>query len=317
MSRMIQIDVPTADPLPKPRKALPLLFPQHAFSGSPRGSSFYSRLLRCAREHALGKKLRPILDDEALTVGSLFHLVLEVYYSALMQLKYPYTSEQKFAAEREAAQVLSLISMEPGYEETFATVSRLARAYFDEYRETDQWEIIAPEMTVGVTAPFTFTARLDLVVRDHGKPGKPLAVVEHKTARAITPDLVSGYQLSLQILGQAYLWQNVIKPKYPGERFEGIIVNIITKHVTPRFLRVPAFPSQDHLEEFAKAISAYDALEVAYAVLGHPPDFTKCSGAARGYKQCSFYDICWSHPKLDVEMPPPGFVLGDAPEDVP
>jgi len=306
---MIEIDV--GDPLPAPRRHLKLIYPQGVFAGSARGSSYYSRLLRCPREHALTHlaKLQPIRDNEALTVGSLFHLVLEVYYNSLQPLTYPYTSEQRFAAEQRAMNLLNTLADEPGYADTFATVSRISRAYFDEYRDHDQWEVLAAEISAEVSTPIVYSARLDLLVRDHSKAGHALLIVEHKTCRAITPDLVSGYQLSLQIMGQAYLWGKVLRQEFPKERFDGILINLTSKHATPRFLRIPVFPSQDHLDVFEFAVTSYGHLEVAYAALGYPPDFTKCSGAPRGYTTCQFYEVCFSHPKLDVEFPPPGFLV--------
>src|SRR5574341_491440 len=62
------------------------------------GSSYYKRLIRCPREHALYQigGLRTARDREHLTVGWLFHFGLEVFYRRLM------VGDNKLLAERAA-----------------------------------------------------------------------------------------------------------------------------------------------------------------------------------------------------------------------
>lgn len=313
-------------------------------SASPRGSTYYSRARRCPREHGLYHlvKIVPKADKEALTLGWLFHYALEAYYRAIQIAQQgpdfaKYTAAEKeenfklvradyrgqllvsiTAVAREAAMAsVRMFATEPGYEETYAQLVKMLDGYFEEYM-SDRWYIVAIEEQLASAKPFEYTARLDLVVID--LDADVLRVVEHKSARSFTADLIAGYQLNLQIMGQAWLLLRCVKlDAYPT--FDGVTVNLTSKHKTPQFMRVPCAVSPEHLQAFEQSMLAWNRLTSAFAKEGWPQDFTKCSGFARGYTMCAYYDLCYSRPAAGLDTiaeevqkdgPPLGFRVRDA-----
>lgn len=307
-----------------PGEVLGLYTPYGA--ASPRGATYYARILRCAREHALANvaKLRPQVLDEGLSTGFLWHAALEAYYRHLQKVQ----AERGIAwarthkrgadaitlsdAERAAFAVVDKLRQEPGYEEAFATLSRMLRAYFE--LVTDHWYVLAVEEQLVLYHPIVYSARLDLVVIDMGESpeGDVVRIIEHKSARAITSDLLAGYQLNLQVLGQAYLYLRCVDTtRYP--RLGSIVISITSKTKVPNVVRVQVVPTARGLEAFERAVQSYGKLAELQEAQGYPPNLTVCSGALRGFRSCPYYALCFAEPDLDVarlatEDPPPGFV---------
>ena len=283
---------------------------------SPAGNTFWKTMRRCPREHALQHlaKLQPLeRDDEALTVGLLFHRALEYYYRALME---------NDGEEPEAAAWHSIAAFadEPGYEDTYPEVERMLAGYLQLYREQDQsWQILAVEETLSyheapghaartqterlaskaeaqLDSAVRYTARLDLVVVDEGRTW----LVEHKTARSISADLRDGYQLDQQILGQVWLYRQCVdQDAYPP--LAGVLVNITTKHKPPRCERIQVCPSPAHLAAFERSFRAWAAMESVFAELGWPKALGNCHGSARFFRRCPYFDICHGQPSASVE----------------
>lgn len=300
---------------------------------SRRGSTYWKSLYTCPREFAFRNVLgfKPIHSSEALTVGWLYHYVLETYYQAIYNWqqqkcerpKKPYNASTRLAWEnywwgnanaamQESIAVVDPIMNEPGYRDTWATLERLFGHYFDTNWKTDRWEVIAVEETLEYEdARFNFTARLDLIVRDWAFPSA-MWIVEHKSARLITRDLIDNYQMDLQILGQNFLIQNCLDLReYP--ELKGTLVQITTKQTNPRFERIEAFPSQRHIAEFADSMQSWSRLRGFFEGEAWPKALGKCAGAPRGYTKCDYYDICHDQPDMTVDDfaksgPPMGYV---------
>ena len=283
---------------------------------SPRGSTFYKSMLDCPREHGLMYQigLSPKQKAEALTVGWLFHHGLELYYKHIFDFQkeyrkgYQYNSpgylkenDYFWAAEPDAAIVawnaILPISEEPGYADTWKTVSHLLDRYFDRYMKTDRWHIVAIEETLEFWGAhlglFDYTTRLDLLI--HDMKDDRLWNVEHKSAKMITAELIDYYDLDLQIVGQVWTLQKTVDlTKYP--RYGGTRVNIVTKHKETQFVRHDVLPSPMHVESFERVMLDQVKLRPIYQKMGWPKSLGHCSGYARGYSKCQFYELCREHP---------------------
>lgn len=300
-------------------------------SGSPRGATYWRRVLRCPREHALATIARivPERTSEALSLGWAYHQALEAYYRAVLawhgtdlggervtaiRCGAPEWHQARAEAQRAAWRVVHAFEREPGYEEFHATLSRAVAAYLDVAAE-EKWAVLAVEETLAVVRPAPYTARLDLVAVALGAtPEEDVTwVVEHKTARGIGADTLSGYQLDLQTLGQAYLWTRCVdQGAYPPCR--GVKVAITSKAKTPQHIRVDAIFGDQHLEAFEWSLEAAAAQERALEAHGYAPNFSACAGAVRGYSRCAYYDLCFAQPRMDVhdirhDDLPPGFMV--------
>jgi hypothetical protein len=301
-------------------------------AASPRGNSYYSRALRCSREHALASvvRLRPKRDDDALTTGWLGHHALEAYYRVIQQRQQAEGIEwartqpggvdpaTRALAEEAAYASVAPMAREPGYEDTFNVLMTCLRSYFD-FCRADRWFILAVEEQLASTHPILYTARLDLVVVEMGNtPDEDRVLLpEHKFLRAITGDTLSGYQLHLQTLGQAWLYLRCVDvSQYP--RFAGVLVNITSKTKVPKHMRVEVPPTAQGMQAFERAVRGYEEMLDTAQRLNYPPNFTVCSGATRGFRSCQFYHLCFSAPDLSVERlleesePPFGFVRDES-----
>lgn len=305
---------------------------------SARGSTYWSRLMTCPREHALHTiaKLRPERTSSALTSGFVFHHAMEVYYRHLMECQRPWRKQaladlavegsypipadedraHKLAAAQAARSAMTPFDEEPGYETMMEQIHRMLDGYFD-LALFDQHMVIAVEEDLEYKRRgLVYTARIDGLILDYGDR-KGLWVLEHKTAKALNESLLEGYQLNLQILGQAWLFKNVFDTtKTPVYR--GVLVQIITKTQTPKYTRIHVAPSPAHLATFEKSLRAWAKIEKAYDRAGWPHDFTKCAGYSRGYSRCAFYNLCQVQPDATIEAlradPPPGYQLAIEPQ---
>ena len=306
--------------------------------GSPFGSTKYKRRRLCPFEDALVQiaRLRPLRNHEPLDVGWLVHAALQRYYEAFLPVHREPPTMDRFKetaawqqylwgarpqAEAAARAVVEALKAEPNYAATYDTVSNVVAHYVDHYRASDQWSILAPEETLTyeqeLAKPFVFTdekgneirqthfrysARLDCLIQrfDPGKEG--LWIVEHKTASMINDNLLTGYQLDMQILGQAWLFRRCVDTSaLPDVPFKGVIVNIMSKAKKPKFERVEVMPSEFHLREFERSTRQWAFMNACFETAGYPRALGSCAGALRGYSKCSYYDLCHSHPEWTVD----------------
>lgn len=276
------------------REDITVLLPEVNTGPSPRGSSYYKTLLACPREWALTylAEIRPEITGEALTYGLLWHLCLEKLYKNML------SKEGDPVAC--AYEPIDAIKSEAGYQQFYDMLSRMLDGYLEQFWEVDQltWTILAIEETLIYEGEFTYSTRLDLVVHDEND--NLLWLVEHKSAKMLNAHLLDSYQLDMQILGQIWLLQNCVDlSKYP--RFGGTKVNIATKQATPQFTRLDIHPSKYHLQAFEKSLQAWNQARAFYKSQGYPMALGHCSGYARGYGRCIFYELCHGNPTVSAE----------------
>lgn len=301
-----------AKPDPERRPAADVVGATDA-GASSRGSTFYKSLLMCPREHGLAyeARFRPAATSEPLTLGWLHHHCLELYYTAIFEAG-GLTSNREARREgmRRAYAAIEAVEAEPGYTATAGALRRMVDGYFEQYDGQDNWKVLAVEETLQYQGGFEYTARLDLIIEDLDDGG--LWIVEHKSARSVTADLIDNYQMDMQILGQVWLLHACVDLSQYA-RFMGVRVNIVTKHKEPRFARVDVCPSRYHLAAFEQSISQWVQVRTVMESLQWPQAFGHCSGFSRGYGKCQFYEVCHGHPELGIEdwkqqdEPPEGF----------
>lgn len=289
---------------------------------SPRGSSYYRSVMICPREHALRYEygVESEGSSDALATGSVFHKGMEVYYRTIMAHQQaidaaggPRDDHYYFGAQMDAQKAawtaIGVIANEPGYEEVYATASRLMEAYFERYWNMDRWRVVAVEETLRVTdGGFDYSARLDLLVEWNGR----LWIVEHKTAKSVSVDSLDHYDMDIQTLGQQWLLERCVDLSQ-FEPLAGILVNITTKHKTPQFFRKEVCPSNAHLGMFEEAVGGLITLRAGMKRLNWPRFLGHCSGIARGYSKCQYFDPCRNWPSWTAQQiaanPPEGFVV--------
>lgn len=281
---------------------------------SPTGSTYYKTLFSCPREFALWKIAQIERDPkaEALTTGWLWHYCLETYYKKIQEwqvsCKAPKTSDEYlFGGNKKAMDAAYCIVQEladqEGYEDMYRKIMSMLTFYFTTYDRLDRWRIIAVEETlIYKSGLFEYSVRIDLIVEDLDRGG--MWIIEHKSAAALTADLLEGYQLDLQILGQVWILPKTLDLKqYPP--FLGALINIVTKPKTQnsaiKVARPEVNPNRMHQEAFVRSVSSWIRLRPKFAEEKWPQALGHCAGAARGYSRCQFYDICHGFPQLSVK----------------
>jgi hypothetical protein len=306
---------------PTPRRRLGIVADLKDTGASPFGSTYYKRLLACPREFAFHSVIGfvPEVLSDALSTGWLFHHCLEKHYCCVQahQQRYPTVVDDPgyfWGGEHEgmaqAYQALAPFEGEVGYEKVAGDVRRMLDAYFERYVRRDKWRILAVEETITYQGEFDYSTRLDLLIEDLERGG--MWIVETKTARAITQELLDNYQLDLQILGQVWLVKKCVDlTQYP--RFQGVKINIATKHAQPQLVRTDVAPSDGHLKAFYDSQVSWSRLRSVMEKLGWPQSLGHCAGYARGYSRCTYFDLCHGQPRMSVaqwagEEPPYGFL---------
>lgn len=321
--------------------------------GSPFGSTRYKTRRLCPFEDGLVTvaKLRPSRNHEALDLGWVVHQGWETYYQTIKDYQSTWdgvpskmSARKEFfygalpEAERAALDTVDTFKKVENYGGTWEAASRIISHYVDHYRREDMWEVLAVEETLiyeeelpepivlfnsdGSEAVrqthFRYSARLDAVIVEH-TPGRSngLQIVECKTAKMISEDLLHGYQQDMQILGQQWLLERCVDlDAYPP--FKGVCVNIASKHKTPQFERVSCIGSPYHLQAFEDSTRRWALANLFLGELNYPKALGSCAGALRGYSRCTYYDLCHAYPERTIqdfaELPPPdGFYRDEQP----
>lgn len=134
-------------------------------------------------------------------------------------------------------------------------------------------------------------------------------ILEHKSATSATEDLLGGYQMDMQTLGQVWLLKQQDLRGLP--HFKGVLVNIATKGKVTELHRVPVCPSADHLKMFERSMQQLNTTLNIWEDMGWPQHLGNCTGGGRYFSTCQFFDICHSFPLASVEQvaeaPPFGF----------
>lgn len=285
-------------------------------SASPRGSTYYKTFQSCPRQFYLSYVLKwaPEVPADPLTIGLVWHYCLERYYRAIMQHQqkaskpkpdspgWLWGGANKGAAD--AYELLNKLHNAFGYAEIAGIVRKMLDHYLDSFDRRDRLRILAVEETLIYDGDDPYTCRADMIVEDYDRGG--LWFWEHKSAQGLTDDLLSAYDMDLQVLGEWWLIDTLLdKDEYPPLR--GVIVNIQTKPklVTSETLlkahRHEVCPSPGHVRSFERTIGTRKVMVEAAKAVGWPMYFGNCAGAARGYSKCPFYDLCHDFPDQTAE----------------
>jgi PD-(D/E)XK nuclease superfamily protein len=311
---------------------------------SPRGSTYYKTFQHCPFEFYVSVicGLRPEREAEPLTIGLLWHYLLELYYKAIREHQLATREDRRDpnwlygGANKGADQVYGMIDKlraAQGYVEIADIAQRMFDGYLERYDRRDPVRVIAMEETLcfqSVPAEkrkrtkdkvkrklpivdaasleiIDFSTRLDLVVEDFDRGG--MWVREHKSCRSITDDLLSSYGLDLQVLGEIWALVHCVDlSQYPP--LQGVVVNLASKAKEPKYYHHAVALSDAHLKNFQKTIATRPRMLELAATLGWPKYLGNCAGFARGYSTCSFYSLCHDWPTLEVTPdsdPPPGY----------
>lgn len=314
---MARIQLRVRNPKATPqREALYQVLQVKNSGASPRGSTYYKTFQSCPRQFYIKYVLRwvPAIPSDALTIGLVWHYCLERYYRAIMlhqQKSKPRPNDPAWLwggcneGARQAYDLLDQLAAAFGYKEISGIVRKMLDHYLDAHDRRDRLRILAVEETLAYWGDDPYTCRADMIVEDYDRGG--MWFWEHKSAHGLTDDLLSAYDMDLQVLGEWWLLSVVIdKDSYPPLR--GVIINIQTKPKTDtsdtalKSHRHEVCPSAAHIRGFNNTIGTRKIMLEAAEQAGWPMYFGNCAGAARGYSKCEFYDLCHDFPDSDAKQ---------------
>jgi hypothetical protein len=251
--------------------------------GSGRGWSRWKLLQQCPYAYHLRYVQKLDLSEfesPALAVGSLVHAWAAVHYLGQMSEAFAVTPEDlKNEVEKQGANPAFLYK---------------AWAVFDAYRahyEEDYHEPLAVEYTVE-DVKTNNTCRYDLIARTRNPPESVtpgVYIVEHKTSSNLSEDVVDGWSIDGEILGEMAFWQRNGLDKKFG-KLTGLIVNILVKTKQPQFHRTFVAPVSVHTKAHIRNLAYMTELEKTLRKARKWPQFFgSCIGR---WGKCAFYTHC-------------------------
>lgn len=221
----------------------------------------------------------------ALELGALFHSMLAMHYS--QNIKSPLFPTPYALAERVAALGGNLAIVDEA--------KRLYAAYYNQYGNPQDEGISTIAVELGAGIEGIHTCRYDLLAerKDAG-----VWIIEHKTASSETRQVLEGWWLDGEILGEVYAYKLSGLDKVYGP-LVGVCVNITFKTKVPKFRRVEVVVTDDLVEAFARDIAWWKGSRSACKSTGVWP--RKLQGCISRYDTCTFFDHCRNADATDSE----------------
>lgn len=239
-----------------PRSWEEVLTPEEKLGGpSPFGSSKWNDFKNCPYLYELKyvRRYRPETYNTALEVGGLFHEALARYFAGRLDgASFKECKARAYDIVNRAGDPAPDIS---------SRVRVLLDHWMTMYHRTEYSfadRVIAVEILVEKGTPFTYSARLDLVLEWRGG----VEIMDHKTARIYDSNMLMSYRLEPQFLGHMWLWEGSPQEERYGP-LKKYTVDLITKTKIPTIdlVDVPIRPHkikqwdhemQDHWRWFQK-----------------------------------------------------------------
>lgn len=212
---------------------------------SPTGNSYYSVFEQCPYKWWVQfvKRMKPDYPRPPLEIGGLFHECRARYYNAYLDNYAAYEDDEideKELDDRCLNAVFELLDRcDSVVPQTSKEVRRLIRGWITVYgpetAQDDRHETIDVEALVEVDRGFPYSTRFDRIAWSEELDGP--VIMEIKTASRLTEDLVSGYKMDPQFLGQQYCWRHSKWYRKYGP-LKAFVVDLTVKTKELRFQRI-------------------------------------------------------------------------------
>jgi hypothetical protein len=247
------------------------------FLGGPtaHGNSWWQDFTRCPRRFYLAhvKRLRGEGANNALEIGGLMHEAAARYHTSGPAAAWELVDK--------AAEVTPVVALE---------VRRLLSAWLMHYGEAGLRPrpiARAVELELGVEVPFPYTTRVDNVSVVDGQ----VVIYEMKTAGRLTSDLLHGYELNSQFLGQKYLWKACGYDRTWGP-LHGFVVDLVVKTKQVQLEEVHVEIPDVNVREWAKNMRVLWGQMGQCAAYGVWPQHL--SNCVTYNRLCRFHRLCSS-----------------------
>lgn len=210
----------------------------------------------------------------ALELGALYHTALALHYSVgtIAIAVTPFAFLERVRAVGGDGVIID-------------ECKRLYSAYFDKYgnAHNEGFAPLAIEFPAGI--PGTHTCRFDMLAKHEGVTKN----IEHKTASRETRDVLEGWWLDGEIIGQHYAYKlSGLEAKF-GPLFS-TVVNLTIKTKEPKFRRIEVVISDEIIGRFASDRAWWNGHRDALRGGSYWP--RKLQGCIGRYSNCELWDHC-------------------------
>jgi hypothetical protein len=165
---------------------------------------------------------------------------------------------------------------------------RMFYGYQEHHGVNDPLRPLAIEMGAGIQG--VHTSRFDMVASEERLGG--IWIVEHKTAFAETAEVIEGWYLDGEIIGECYSWRLSGLDKVFGPLM-GVIVNLGIKARPPTFRRLEVPIPESVMQDYIRDRAHWGAVREHYRKIGYwPRKLQGCKGPMGKDDLCAYRLHC-------------------------
>lgn len=257
--------------------------------GSPDGWSKISEFQRCPYRYYLRHEMGAIYsagpEPAYLQIGGLWHAAVALHYARMLPEGAPGwrpnlpPPHDFIDAVRDAGAELAFVE----------EAQRMFWGYQEQYGpDMDSLRPLAIEMDAGIVGKHT--SRFDMVAENTRIGG--IWITEHKTAFAETADVMEGWFLDGEVLGEQYSWKLSGLDKVFGP-LQGVCINLGFKGRPPTFKRLEVPITESVMEDFITDRLHWGAVREHYRRLNYwPRKLQGCKGPHGKDDLCGYRFHC-------------------------
>lgn len=246
----------------------------------------YRYYLKHERELGIDPAMQTRASSGALEVGGLVHICLALHYGRMLPEGYPGWR----ATQVNPFDFLERV-IEMGGEASFVhEARRVFSGYSEHYGYETDIQPVALEYAAGQAN--LHTCRFDMLAWWDGGGAAPAGLwnFEAKTASRETVDVLEGWWLDGEIVGQHYVFQKSGLDKVFGGPLQGTVINLLIKNHPPRFRRLVIVQAPEVIEAYARDRSYWQTFRDHCRNVGNWP--RSLAGCMNRYGPCDFWSHC-------------------------
>lgn len=246
----------------------------------------YRYYLRHERALQIAPEMLTRESTGALEIGGLVHAALALHYNRMLPEGYPGWRKNPPAPLDFLEKVADL-----GGERNFVNeAARLVGGYIENYGYERDIHPVAIEFPAG--QPGIHTCRFDMLAWWDGGGTAPAGLwnVESKTASRETADVLEGWWLDGEVIGQHYVFDKFKLAELFHAPLQGTIINLIIKTHPPRYRRLEIVMPREVIEAYAEDRGYWSTYRDHCRNVGHWP--RKLQGCLSRYDMCEFWSHC-------------------------
>lgn len=246
----------------------------------------YRFYLRHERQLDIDPDMRSRASSGALEVGGLVHICLALHYGRMLPEGYPGWRKNQISPFEFMDRVIEM-----GAESNFVNEAlRIYSGYAEHYGYETDIRPVAIEYAAG--QPGIHTCRFDMLAWWDGGGTSPPGLwnFEAKTTSRETSDVLEGWWLDGEIVGQHYVFQKFGLEKIFHAPLQGTVINLMIKNHPPRYRRLEIVQAPVVIESYALDRAYWQTYRDHCRNTGNWP--RSLAGCMNRYGPCEYWSHC-------------------------